>query len=130
MKKKICNTRTIVIAFLCQLIAITLVSCDKQQKQIDELSFELEEIQANADKDLNKEDLLLLEQKISELEHDIATNREDYTALQVEEFEETKGKFNYILLKQNLKETKETLKNYGNQIEGFLDAMKKDTLNN
>ncbi len=130
MKIKVFNTKTIVTVLLCQLIAIMLVSCDKQQEQIDELAFEIEEIQTNGDGKLNKGDLLLLEQKIGELEHDIVINREDYTALQVEEFEETKGKFNYILLKQNLKETKETLKNYGNQIEGFLDAMEKDTLNN
>ncbi len=130
MKIKVFNTKTIVTVLLCQLIAIMLVSCDKQQEQIDELAFEIEEIQTNGDGKLNKGDLLLLEQKIGELEHDIVINGEDYTALQVEEFEETKGKFNYILLKQNLKETKETLKNYGNQIEGFLDAMEKDTLNN
>lgn len=109
------------------IIGIILNSCNSPQSQMDKVSTMIE--YAEQKDELSQEDIDELQIKIEELQNDLETNRKNYTDEQVKEIGKLQGRYVAILVKKGIDDFQESVKDFGNQMEGFKEGIKSATDN-
>ena len=107
------------LAFSCNLIS------DLKIENLSSLIENLEEQNGN----IPQEKLDELELKMEELQNDLEANRDKYTEEQVKEIGKLQGRYAALLVKKGLNEFSESMKDLGNQIEGFIEGLVDDNDN-
>jgi hypothetical protein len=108
---------------------IALVACDPVQHNLDSTAAELESAENNL-AEMSAEDWTKLEISMDELEQDLEANREDYSEEQIKEAGNIQGRYTALVMKKGFNELKESVEDFGNQMEGFIEGINSDTTNN
>lgn len=108
---------------------IALIGCNNIQSKLDSAEKEIEYAEKNKDA-MSEKDWSALEIKIQELESDLEQNRDKYTDEQVKEIGKLQGRYFAITVKKGINNFQESLKDLGNQMEGFIEGFKSDYNNN
>jgi hypothetical protein len=108
---------------------IALVSCDPVQNKLDSTASEIEYAQINLS-EMSEEDWTKLELSMAELEQDLEMNRNDYSAEQIKEAGKIQGTYAALVMKKGLNDLQESVQDFGNQMEGFIEGINSDTTNN
>jgi hypothetical protein len=78
---------------------------------------------------MSEEDWTKLEISMDELDQDLEANREDYSEEQIKEAGNIQGKYAALVMKKGFNELQESVQDFGNQMEGFIEGINSDTLN-
>ena len=114
------------ISFL--FIIFLLVSCNRIQSKLDKAATEIEYAELNK-KEMTANDWANLDTMMTHLENDFHLNRDKYNDEQVKEIGKIKGKYTALIVKKGFNDFKESIKDFENQMEGFIEGMS-DTTNN
>ena len=68
--------------------------------------------------------------QIEELQQDLNENQENYSKQQIKQIGKIQGRYTALLLKNGIKDFQESVIDISNQIEGFLEGFKTDTITN
>jgi hypothetical protein len=79
---------------------------------------------------MSEEDWTKLELSMAELEQDLEMNRNDYSAEQIKEAGKIQGTYAALVIKKGLNDLQESVQDFGNQMEGFIEGINSDTTNN
>lgn len=109
-------------------LLIALSSCNNVQSRLDRAEKEIEHAEQNKE-DMTEKDWSALEKKMGELEIDLVQNREEYTDEQVKEIGKLQGRYFAVTVKKGINDFQESVKDLGNQMEGFIEGFKSDTNN-
>jgi tetrahydromethanopterin S-methyltransferase subunit G len=104
----------------------TLTSCNGIQSEIKNTQQLIENAEKNKDI-MSKADFDKLEIKMDELQKNLDANRQDYTDEQVKEIGKLQGRYTSLILKKGLNDFKESVKDLGNQMEGFIEGISDST---
>jgi hypothetical protein len=111
------------------LISILIaISCNNVQYKLDSAEAEIEYAEQNKE-EMTAKDWSVLERKMQELESDLEQNRDKYTDEQVKAIGRLQGRYFALAVKKEITDFQESLKDLGNQAEGFIEGIKSDTLN-
>lgn len=118
---------TKIILFVTALLISTNFSCQSKHEinEVDKTLTQAEQNIANID----SADLKKLEIKINELQQDLEKNREKYTDEEVKEIGKLQGRYVAFILKKQVKELKDNLDNFKNQMEGFIEGINNNSNN-
>lgn len=111
--------------FLFTILFIS--SCDFKQSKIDSVAAELDYAEANK-KEMATEDWESLQITIEELEIDVDLNRDNFTDEQVKQIRKLQGRYAALAFKKGLNDFQDSMKDLGDQVEGFVKGFKSDTL--
>ena len=106
-------------------LLIALSGCNNVQSRLDSAEKEIKYAEQN-EKEMTENDWATLEKKMKEIESDLEQNREKYTDEQVKEFGKLQGRYFAIAVKKGLNDFQESVKDLGNQMEGFIEGFKDD----
>lgn len=109
------------------LLVLTFVSCDRIQTKIDQVSDELRTAEKKGP-ELSQEKWLKLEQLINELETDLSTNRDKFTEEQLREYNTLKGRYTALKIKRELRNFKNSMKDFKHQLEGAIEELMEDSV--
>ena len=107
---------------------IALSGCNKVQSRLDSAEKEIEYAEQNKI-EMTEKDWSTLEKTMKELEIDLEQNREKYTDEQIKEIGKLQGRYFAIAVKKGLNDFQESVKDLGNQMDGFIEGIT-DTTNN
>jgi len=99
------------------------------QSRLDKANKEVEYAEQNKDA-MAEKDWTALEKKMEELESDLEQNREKYTDKQVKEIGKLQGRYFAVAAKKGINDFQESVKDLGNQMEGFIEGITDSTNNN
>lgn len=116
------------LIFTGLLVAFGLSSCNTAQSKIDHLEDNIESAEQNQDGMIDK-DWSDLELNMQNLEKDLEQNRDKYTDEQVKEIGKLQGRYFAVAVKKEIINFQESVKDLGNQMEGFIEGIKSDTNN-
>ena len=105
---------------------IALSGCNNVQSRLDSAEKEIEHAEQNK-KEMTEKDWSTLEKKMKELESDLEQNREKYTDEQVKEIGKLQGRYFAFAVKKGLDDFQESVKDLGNQMEGFIEGITDST---
>jgi tetrahydromethanopterin S-methyltransferase subunit G len=114
------------ILFLSFLIALS--SCNNVQSRLDKAEKDIEYAEQNKEK-MTANDWSALEKKMQELESDLEQNRDKYTDEQVKEIGKLQGRYFAVAVKKGINDFQESVKDLGNQMEGFIEGITDSTNN-
>jgi tetrahydromethanopterin S-methyltransferase subunit G len=114
------------ILLLCLIIALN--SCNNVQSRLDRAEKEIEYAEQNK-KEMTEKDWSALEKRMEELESDLEQNRDKYTDEQVKELGKLQGRYFAIAVKKGMNDFQESVKDLGNQMEGFVEGLTDTTKN-
>jgi len=116
------------VSYLLFLVIMshTLTSCNGIQSEIKNTQQLIENAEKNKDI-MSKADFDKLEIKMDELQKNLDANRQDYTDEQVKEIGKLQGRYTSLILKKGLNDFKESVKDLGNQMEGFIEGISDST---
>lgn len=115
--------------YLFLFLILTFSSCDFKQSKIDSFAAELDYAEANK-KEMATEDWESLQTTVEELEQDLDLKRDNYSDEQVKQIRKLQGRYAALAFKKGLNDFQDSMKDLGDQVEGFVDEMQKDTINN
>lgn len=107
---------------------LVLVSCDPVQNKLDSTAAEIESAESNL-AEMSAEDWTKLEISMDELEQDLEANRDDYSEEQIKEAGKIQGRYTALVMKKGFNDLKESVEDFGNQMEGFIEGINSDTIN-
>jgi chromosome segregation ATPase len=107
---------------------IALSSCNNVQSRLDKAEKEIEYAEQNKE-EMTAKDWSNLEKKMQELESDLEQNRDKYTDEQVKEIGALQGRYFAVAVKKGIDDFQESVKDLGNQMDGFIEGIKSDTDN-
>jgi uncharacterized protein YceK len=113
---------------LLLIFFVALSGCNNVQSRLDKAEKELVYAEQNKE-DMSNEDWTALETKMLELESDLEQNRDKYTDEQVKEIGKLQGRYYAVAVKKGINDFQESVKDLGNQMEGFIEGIKSDTDN-
>lgn len=113
--------------FYAYLILLAL-SCSSPQSKIDRVSTAIEDAEQQK-AELVQKDYDELELKMEELQNDLEVNRKNYSDEQIKEIGNLQGRYTALLVKKGLIDFKESVKDLGNQMEGFIEGITDTTKN-
>jgi hypothetical protein len=108
---------------------VVLVSCDPVQNKLESTAAEIESAENNL-AGMSAEDWTKLEISMGELEQDLELNRNDYSEEQIKEAGRIQGNYAALVMKKGINDIKESVEDFGNQMEGFIEGINSDTINN
>lgn len=108
---------------------MALVSCDPVQNKLDATATDIESAENNL-AEMSAEDWTKLEISMDELEQDLEANRDDYSEEQIKEAGKIQGRYTALVMKKGFNDLKESVEDFGNQMEGFIEGINSDTTNN
>jgi len=114
--------------FLYFCLILLAISCGSPQSNIDRVSTALEDAEQQKE-ELTQDDYDGLELKMEELKNDLEVNRKNYTEEQIKEIGKLQGRYTVLLVKKGLIDFKESVKDLGNQMEGFIEGITDTTKN-
>ena len=109
-------------------LLIALSGCNNVQSRLDSAEKEIEHAEQNKI-EMTEKDWSTLEKTMKELEIDLEQNREKYTDEQIKEIGKLQGRYFAIAVKKGLNDFQESVKDLGNQMDGFIEGIT-DTTNN
>ena len=109
-------------------ILVLLFSCNQSQSGIEKASKMIEHAEQSKDA-LAQSEFVNMELKMDELQKDLETNRKNYTDEQVKEIGKLQGRYAAILVKKGIDNFQESVKDLGNQMEGFIEGITDSTNN-
>ncbi len=109
-------------------VLFTFFSCNTTQSKLENAESDIEYAEQNK-KEMTAKDWSDLEKKMQELEFDLEQNRDKYTDEQVKAIGRLQGRYFALAVKKGITDFQESLKDLGNQAEGFIEGIKSDTLN-
>jgi len=112
---------------LLLIFFVALSGCKNVQSRLDKAEKELVYAEQNKE-DMSNEDWTALETKMLELESDLEQNRDKYTDEQVKEIGKLQGRYYAVAVKKGINDFQESVKDLGNQMEGFIEGLKNDTI--
>ena len=115
--------------FILLFTILFISSCDFNQSKIDSVTAELDYAEANK-KEMATEDWESLQTTVEELEQDVDLNRDNFSDEQVKQIRKLQGRYAALAFKKGLNDFQDSMKDLGDQVEGFVDEMQKDTINN
>lgn len=115
--------------FVLLFTILFISSCDFKQSKIDSVAAELDYAEANK-KEMVTEDWESLQTTVEELEQDVDLNRDNFSDEQVKQIRKLQGRYAALAFKKGLNDFQDSMKDLGDQVEGFVDEMQKDTINN
>ena len=80
--------------------------------------------------EMSGEDWTKLELSMEELEQDLELNRKEYSEEQIKEAGKIQGKYAALVIKKGMNDLQESVEDFGNQMEGFIEGINSDTTNN
>lgn len=111
------------------LLLLIIVSCNSKESKIKNAENLINESQMNFQKydqkDWDKADTL-----ITSLEKDIEQNRENYSAVQVENANKVIGRYRAIRIKNELNGFKNSMEDVGQQLKGAMEVLSDSTISN
>jgi hypothetical protein len=113
---------------LLLIFLIALIGCNNIQSKLDSAEKEIEYAEKNKDA-MSEKDWSALEIKIQELESDLEQNRDKYTDEQVKEIGKLQGRYFAVAVKKGINDFQESVKDLGNQMEGFIEGITDSTHN-
>ena len=117
------------IIILSVLITILSAACNQTQSKIEKVIKEIEYAELNK-KEIPSQQLEKLQLQIEELQQDLNENQENYSKQQIKQIGKIQGRYTALLLKNGIKDFQESVIDISNQIEGFLEGFKTDTITN
>jgi len=108
------------------LVALMLSACNYQQIQIDQATKALDNAETNYTR-YTDDDWLKLETSIEALDQDLTINKKSYSEQQIAQVRKLQGRYAALLLRKGYEDTKGMIRDFGKQVEGFIDGIKKDT---
>jgi len=112
------------IIILSVLITILSAACNQTQSKIEKVIKEIEYAERNK-KEIPSQQLEKLQ-----LQQDLNENQENYSKQQIKQIGKIQGRYTALLLKNGIKDFQESVIDISNQIEGFLEGFKTDTITN
>ena len=109
------------------LLVISSTSCNQSEQKIRSAEKMIENAESNT-AEMPKTEIDKLDNKMKELEIDLEQNRGKYTDEQVKEIGKLQGRYFAIAVKKGLNNFQESVKDLGNQMEGFIEGIT-DTTN-
>jgi uncharacterized protein YceK len=109
-------------------LLIALSGCNNVQSKLDSAEKEIEYAEQNK-KEMTEKDWSALEKRMKELESDLEQNRDKYTDEQVKELGRLQGRYFAIAVKKGMNDFQESVKDLGNQMEGFIEGLTDTTKN-
>jgi uncharacterized protein YoxC len=113
---------------LLLVIFIAFSACNNIQSRLDRAEKEIEHAEKNKDAMTDK-NWSELEKKMQDLESDLEHNRAKYTDEQVKEIGKLQGRYFAIAVKKGINDFQESVKDLGNQMEGFIEGITDSTNN-
>jgi len=104
-----------------------IISCNPAQSSLDNAESAISYAEQNKN-EMNAEDWSDLEMKMAELEKELKLNREKFTTDQVKDIRKLQGRYASLILKKGINNFQNSLEDLGNQMEGFLEGFKNDTI--
>jgi hypothetical protein len=118
----------LVCLFFSVFFMLIFVSCNNAGSKIKSCEEEITHAEENA-KDYTAEDWKKLEVKMDALQNDLETNRGKYSDEQIKEIGKLQGRYFAVAVKKGINDFQESVKDLGNQMEGFMEGIT-DTTNN
>jgi hypothetical protein len=112
--------------FLFSGILFFLVGCDQNQRTIDNITSELSHAEQNLSS-LNEQDWNALEKKMDDLDKSLTDERSGFSQKQIEDARKLQGKYAALILKREVGGAIDGIKDLGNQVEGFIEAIQDST---
>jgi hypothetical protein len=109
------------------LFTLFISACNVEQIKIDAATKALDQAEAGMN-ELTDDQWLDLEITIEELEHDLSINKRHYTAEQIKEIRKLQGRYAALMLKKGFQDTKDIIRDFGSQLEGFIEGISQDTI--
>jgi hypothetical protein len=103
------------------LINTLVISCGIQGSNIDKLESLIQNAEDNIelfDEAQNQE----IDNLLSEINQEIQTDKSTYTSEEMTKYNKLIGRYNAILFKNGIKDINESIKQFGNQLDGFIDG--------
>ena len=110
------------------VILVLMFSCSQYQSSIEKATKMIEHAEQHKDA-LKQSDFDKMALKMEEIQKDLETNRDNYTDEQVKEIGNLQGRYAAILVKKGIDDFEESVKDLGNQMEGFIEGITDSTNN-
>jgi hypothetical protein len=107
---------------------ITLVGCNNIQSKLDKADIEIEYAEQNIE-EMTEKDWRILEEKMQDLVGDLEQNRDKYTNEQIKEIGKLQGRYFAVALRKGINDFQESVQDFGNQMDGFIEGIQSDTNN-
>lgn len=112
-------------AFLSRFFLLStlllFIGCNASQYKIRNATSIIEGVESDIT-EISSEDWLELENVMQELDNDITRNSDDFSAEQMSEVKKLQGRYVALVVKKGINDLKESVKDLGNQMEGFLEG--------
>jgi hypothetical protein len=118
--------RRVILLFQICAFCMIAYSCNTSQLKIDKTSRMIKEA-TEQKQPLSSADYQKIELEMQALEKDMLENRTNYSDEQLEEIGRLKGKYAALMLKKGMNDFKESVKDLGNQVEGFIEGITDST---
>ena len=115
--------------FLLSVFAIAfLASCNTQGAAIDRIEDDIAWAEQN-ESDLEETDIEEIGASLDEIDSEIDADRQSFTDQEIKDFRKLQGRYAAIIAKRAASQLGDKLKDFGNQVEGFIDALTDSTQN-
>ncbi len=112
------------LSIFCYLIFFFLItSCTTNQSRIDSVAAKIEIAESDL-QELSDEDWKELVEEMKELRNDYVENKESYSSEQRKEIGRLKGRFTALQLKKGVNDIKNSVLDFGSEIEGLIESFK------
>jgi hypothetical protein len=108
------------------MVFVIISACSSNQSKIDNLREHLVSMERDSN-NITADNMNQAEQEIALLDTEIVNNRSKFTQEQILEFGKLKGRYAALLVKKGLNDFKESVKDFGNQVEGFMEGITDST---
>jgi hypothetical protein len=109
------------------LITLFMSACNVEQIKIDSAAKALDKAETGMS-EMTEEEWIDFEHAFEELEHDLSINKRHYTAEQIKEIRKLQGRYAALMLKKGFQDTKDIIRDFGSQLEGFIEGISQDTI--
>jgi hypothetical protein len=128
MINKTLSKSKLICFYVSIFIIMSFISCNNAGSKINSCEKEIAHAEENA-KNYTADDWKKLEEKMDALQNDVETNRDKYTDEQIKEIGKLQGRYFAVAVKKGINDFQESVKDLGNQMEGFIEGIT-DTTNN
>ena len=113
---------TFLTRFFLLSTLLFFIGCNASQSKISNATSVIESFE-NEITEFSSDDWLELENVMLALDKDVTENKEDFSEEQLREVRKLQGRYVAILVKKGLNDFKESVKDLGNQMEGFIEGV-------
>lgn len=113
--------KTFLSRFFLLSTLLLFIGCNASQYKIRNATSIIEGVESDIS-EISSEDWLELENVMQELDNDITRNSDDFSAEQMSEVKKLQGRYVALVVKKGINDLKESVKDLGNQMEGFLEG--------